>query len=386
MRNHPPKKTKVIFAGIYPEKKNTAAYNRFLATIKMVKASFEYEIVMPERYALKNRILKGLLARMLFFHQILKTFRSLDKNNFNYIIFFKYSDPVMCLICWFFAKPLNIKLGLERNEFPAPFIAEKKNHIKKAFYEWCVLTWHFRLFDVLLLMTDELIEFYGRYAKKTCVIQKLPMTVDFSRFTNMAYNQKNPYIFYAGSLSERKDGVESLIHAFKKVSVAYPDIRLKIAGGNKGEQKKLASIVAALKLEEKVDFLGFVDREDIPGYLCSAKIVLLPRPDSLQARGGFPTKLGEYLAAGRPVISTRVGEIPRYLSEKDIFFISPDNIEEDLMEKINDVLSDYSRACIVAERGKSVAKKHFSLEANQGFIKLAFEELFPSNPKLTQVF
>ena len=373
---HTSKKIKVIFAGIYPEKKNTAAYNRFLATVKMVKASFECEVVMPERYVLKNRILKGLVARALFFRQIIKTFLTLDKKNYNHIVFFKFSDPMMCLICWFFTKPMNIKLALERNEFPSPFIAEKNNRIKKTLYTWFVLTWQFRLFDALFLMTDELIEFYGRYAKKKSVIQKLPMTVDFSRFGSPASHQKDAYIFYAGSLSERKDGVESLINAFNKVSVAYPHISLKIAGGAKGGEEKLASIVKTLSLEGKVHFLGFVGREEIPDYLCSAKIVVLPRPDSRQARGGFPTKLGEYLASGRPVIATKVGEISEYLSENDIFFISPDNIKAELVEKMNYILSNYDQALVVAERGKYVAKNYFSLEANQDFIKRAFESVF----------
>ena len=42
-------------------------------------------------------------------------------------------------------------------------------------------------------------------------------------------------------------------------------------------------------------------------------MLVLARPDNIQAKGGFPTKLGEYLATGNPVVVTKVGEIPNYL-------------------------------------------------------------------------
>ena len=70
IKKHSHKKIKVVFAGIYPENKNTAAYNRFLSTLKMVKDSFACEVVMPERYMLKNRILKVLSVRVVYFLQL----------------------------------------------------------------------------------------------------------------------------------------------------------------------------------------------------------------------------------------------------------------------------------------------------------------------------
>lgn len=371
-------KLKVIITGIKPANRNTAAYNRFLATVKMVKASFECEVVMSERAKIKNRIFNGLIARFSFVQTLIKIFSKIDNKKYSHIIFLKYSDPFLCLFCWLLAKPKNIKLALERNEFPAPFISSEKKSIKKVFYTHCILTWHYRLFDVLFLMTDELIDFYGRYTRKNCIIQKLPMTVDFSRFKTEKPRQKAPYIFYAGSLSESKDGVESLLHAFKIISDIYPNINLKIAGVAKNENQlqRLLDIIREHKIEDRTDILGLVKRDDIPGYLCSAKIVVLPRPDSMQARGGFPTKLGEYLAAGIPVIVTRVGEIPKYLTENEVFFISPKNIINELVEKIKYILSNYSKSLDVAEKGKTVAINHFSLETNQKAFKDAFQKLF----------
>ncbi len=51
-------------------------------------------------------------------------------------------------------------------------------------------------------------------------------------------------------------------------------------------------------------------------------------PDSKQAQGGFPTKLGEYLATGNPVCATTVGEIPDYLVDgESVYFAVPGSVD-----------------------------------------------------------
>jgi len=371
-------KIKVIIAGIRPKNKQTAAYNRYLATEKILRALYKCTVVMPNRLNKRSRITTGVIARFHLLKALSLILLKVDNKKYNHIIFLKYTDPFLCLAIWLLAQFKGVKLAIERNEFPAVFINKQSNPIKLFLYKYCVLSWHYRLIDVLFLMTDELINFYSRYTKNNCIIQKFPMTVDFSRFKVEKQSLKNSYIFYAGSLSEQKDGVESLIHAFKKIINIDPQINLKIAGGtNDGMQgKRLHDLIKEAALEDRVELLGIISRDEIPGYLCAATMVVLPRPDSMQARGGFPTKLGEYLAAGRPVIVTRVGEIPKYLSDNEVFFISPDNIIGELSEKIQYVLSNYNEALQVAERGKGVAFKKFSLETNQKVFRAAFEKLF----------
>jgi glycosyltransferase involved in cell wall biosynthesis len=374
------KKIKVLLVQGYATQTNTAAFNRNAAVEKMVGTVFEYELIAPEKLfsRFKNRIIAGIINRYLIVKAARKAIASCDGQT-DYVIFLRSINPFVALVIWLFSRAKGIKLALERNEFPSVFIQNGTSLIKTMFYKYFILPWHYRLFDVLFLMTDELLQFYGKYTKKECIIQKLPMTVDFSRFENNTPSPKNdPYIFYAGSLSEAKDGVESLICAFSKIADEFPEISLKIAGGTKTGtlEKRLSDMISEKQLSNQISLLGFVDRNEIPQYLCAAKMVVLPRPDSLQARGGFPTKFGEYLAAGRPVIVTRVGEIPKYLSENEVYFISPDNIADELIQKIKYILLHEKKALETASLGKAAARKYFSLEANQGAIKYALERLF----------
>jgi glycosyltransferase involved in cell wall biosynthesis len=101
-------------------------------------------------------------------------------------------------------------------------------------------------------------------------------------------------------------------------------------------------------------------RDAIPSIIGNADLLVLPRPDSKQAQGGFPTKLGEYLATGNPVCATSVGEIPDYLTDNEsVFFAQPGSVES-FAEAMRRALSDPENAKRVGLNGKKVAQKEFN--------------------------
>ena len=93
--------------------------------------------------------------------------------------------------------------------------------------------------------------------------------------------------------------------------------------------------------------------------LIQSSILVLPRPSSKQGEGGFPTKLGEYLATSNPVITTTVGEIPLYLKDNvNAFLIEPDNLTA-LVDKICFIINNPDFAKEVAKNGCETAKENF---------------------------
>lgn len=364
--------------------KNTASFNRNEMVEEMLCSTFRCEVFRPsnwENYS-KNRYLRGLKLRLSSYWQLHNLISLTKDKSYNYVLFiFPLDpftvDPFIDLATSLFAKLLKIKVVTERNEYPYVF-SNGANSFKKILYRLLLLPWHYRVFNALFIMTDELINFYGKHASKKCIIQKLPMTVDLRRFDNTKKDPGVSYIFYSGSLLERKDGVESLIHAFSKIAYKHTDLFLKIANSaeNATQVEKLDLIIKRYGLFDRVILLGSVDRDSIPKLLFSAKILVLARPDSLQARGGFPTKLGEYLASGQPVIVTRVGEIPKILLEDQVYFINPLNLVAELAAKIDFILSNYAEALKIGANGKKAAIKNFSLESNRIKLKIGIEKLF----------
>ncbi|MGC9471143.1 MAG: glycosyltransferase [Bacteroidales bacterium] len=199
------------------------------------------------------------------------------------------------------------------------------------------------------------------------------MTVDFQRFDCNTGKTEN-YIGYVGSLSCKKDGLDILIRAFHLIHNEFPEYGLRIVGTTENEKEKefLCNLCSDLQITERVTFMGEKNRNEIPDFICRASLLILARPESKQSEGGFPTKLGEYLASGNPVVVSDVGEISEYLCDgQDAYFVKPGNAE-DLADKIRQALSNYSEAKRIGMEGKRTARHHFDYFSHVNRIKYFF--------------
>jgi glycosyltransferase involved in cell wall biosynthesis len=130
--------------------------------------------------------------------------------------------------------------------------------------------------------------------------------------------------------------------------------------------------IEKLNLSEKIHYGGEINRNAIPSILLNAKLLVLPRPDSKQAQGGFPTKLGEYLASGKPVCATRVGEIPDYLIDNEsVFFAEPGSVDS-FADAISRSMNNPNQSIKVGLNGKKVAETYFNKDIQS---KLLFDFL-----------
>jgi glycosyltransferase involved in cell wall biosynthesis len=157
-----------------------------------------------------------------------------------------------------------------------------------------------------------------------------------------------------------KDGVVNLIKIFSILGEKHDQLKLLLIGtASEPELMELKQLAEHLNARNIV-FYGSVARDEMPPLLCGAKILVLARPSSLQSTGGFPTKLGEYLATGKPVVVTKVGDIPRYLEDgENAYLVEPDD-NNAFAEKLNFVLTHYDDALKTAGKGKDLTDSIFN--------------------------
>lgn len=114
-------------------------------------------------------------------------------------------------------------------------------------------------------------------------------------------------IVYAGTPAE-VSGARLLLAAFR--ILPDPDAHLIFTGrgGLEGEIREAAAV------DPRIQVAGFVQRREMQRLLCSATVLVNPRPGSYpENRYNFPAKLLDYLASGRPVITTLAGDLdPEY--------------------------------------------------------------------------
>ncbi len=248
---------------------------------------------------------------------------------------------------------LRIKYFQEKSEFP--FVLMRNGFFQKLFAELYVNT-TYKLFDGLIVMTKPLMNYFNDKVRKSAKLFEMPMTVDIDRFSiPKSTSPYGSYIAYCGDMAGNKDGVRNLIEAYHLASKEIGDVKLLLIGGssNQDDFNKLQEYAIALN-NNGIIFYGRASRNDIPQLLVNAKALALARPSSLQSTGGFPTKLGEYLSTGNPVVVTKVGDIPSYLNDDNAFTVEPDDNKAFALA-IVEIFQDYSSALIKAKKGKMVA-------------------------------
>lgn len=227
--------------------------------------------------------------------------------------------------------------------------------------------------DCFAVMTTTLLNYHKKIAKPSAKFLHLPMTVDMSRFAIEKSNEKVDYIAFAGSLNNLKDGADILIESFADISDKFPELELHIAGECQPDVDKQREVIKQRGLTNRVKYVGLLSREQIPRFLVDATILALPRPDSHQAQGGFPTKLGEYLSTKNPVCATKVGEIPQYLQDNISAFMATAGDTDSFTDALLRALSDKDNARKVAEGGYMVAKQNFNMEVQARRLKFFLE-------------
>lgn len=93
-----------------------------------------------------------------------------------------------------------------------------------------------------------------------------------------------------------------LFDAMRGVSRSVPGARLAMVGGYHGR------VPADLHASGAVVRTGFLPRVELSRWLSAASVCVIPLRDTIANRGRWPGKISEYLAAGRAIVMTSVGD------------------------------------------------------------------------------
>lgn len=100
--------------------------------------------------------------------------------------------------------------------------------------------------------------------------------------------------------------------------------------------------------------------DQVPQILKNAKILVSSQPNTKRAEGGFPTKLGEYMITGVPILMTDVGEIAKYVKNGENGYIVPPDNPESYAKQLSFILKNYNTALQVANNAKQYIINNFS--------------------------
>ena len=220
--------------------------------------------------------------------------------------------------------------------------------------------------DGIISISDALLNLAKKYTLRSCEHIKVPILIDFDQYyiENKSENENMPFIFHAGTLYEQKDGILGMIEAFgiasQKINVPLRFISTgNINNTHDYEREHIKSLIAKYHLEDKLFFTDYISNEQLKEYLSKALLVIINKYPTQQNEYCFSTKLGEYLAAAKPLIITNVGEAMNWLKDGKNAIVVESNDIEALANSIIWVINNSERAKQLGLMGQELCRGSF---------------------------
>ncbi len=169
-------------------------------------------------------------------------------------------------------------------------------------------------------------------------------------------------IGYTGHLYKDR-GLDTLVKVAKYLDDSY---LILIVGGMEEDIKRINRLISKEKVGSRVELLGKKPASSIVLYQLSSDALVMPYSKRWNLQNwSSPMKLYEYMASGRPMISTDFQTIRSVLDEESCIFVKPDDPQE---------MSEAIKRCR-ADRGfsDSISRRSFGIVQDFSWDKRAGE-------------
>jgi L-malate glycosyltransferase len=187
--------------------------------------------------------------------------------------------------------------------------------------------------------------------------------VDFERFANAPRHRQELFphlppgsklVAVVANMNVQTKGHADLVLAAREVCREIPEAKFLLVGDGV-ERPRTAAMAAQLGLSETVLFLG--RRNDVSTILACCDLFVLP-----SWAEGLPNSVLEAMAAGIPVVATRVGGTPEIIQHGVNGLLVNPRDPHRLAEAIMQILQDPPRARALAEAGQNRVRIEFGFD------------------------
>lgn len=281
-----------------------------------------------------------------------------------------YPDIIYVRIMWSFTplvlgRFLSVPVMLEINDSPHRAYASIKNLFKRTVVH-LIDKISFRLSDHILPVTQKIAEnmhtLEGIPWRKLTV---LPSGTNIDLFHPMdkrqsclqlGFDESLIYIGFIGAFF-RHQGIDTLIDAGPAIIQKYPQVRFLVLGDGPmraaWSQKIDDNALSAYFL-----FPGNVPYEEVPQYCGVMDVGVAPFRKEAVERS--PVKIFDYLACGKPVVATDVGETSGFFADSGAVIIVPPEDPVALAQGINRLLENETLRAEMGEKGRAFIANRYS--------------------------
>ena len=280
----------------------------------------------------------------------------LHSNQISTVILYGDNLFLVHLVFWLYTRFTGKRFIGDRSELPT----EKERQSK---LKMCLYGIKQRMFDGMIVMTKQLMNFYSRYSSQPNFLYFLPMTIDSNRFKEVQKDMASPPYISVVFGTHNRDGLLDSLKSFDLYCSKGGTYDLWLIGDyhNMPNKKQLDEYILSSEYRDRIYILGLQPNDRVPAILYNSSILLTTPQYYLS--GGFPTKLGEYMLSGVPVVATNAGEILDYIEpDIDMLICSPGDYD-DISTALLRIENDEKLAFNLATNARNKALNVFSAES-----------------------
>jgi glycosyltransferase involved in cell wall biosynthesis len=194
----------------------------------------------------------------------------------------------------------------------------------------------------------------GVNTKQFCPIHTSPLLVEWRK--RLGIKSNDTVIAYVGNLAPWQ-GIDDLIEISFRLLSKNGNLKFLIVGEGVLKPLLLKKVINS-GYDGKIIFTGMLNHEDIPFIINLADICVAP----LRVMTGSPIKVFEYMACGKPVVTSRIEGLEFIEAEGAGRLTAPEDIIS-LEEALSELIADPRKRADMGQKGMQISRERFSWES-----------------------
>ncbi len=219
----------------------------------------------------------------------------------------------------------------------------------------------------------------GADAERVFVIGNAVDTEHFQPMVEVTHLPSVPreafVVGFTGSL-KKWHGVDTLLEAFRCFYAIEPSAHLLICGDGP-KRGWIEGFIEGAGLVDAVTLTGWVAHKMLPGLIARMDIATAPYPEA-DEHYFSPLKLFEYLAMGRPIVASDIGQTAELLSGSRAAVLLPPGNAKALTTAMQQLKQDPLRRCQMSAAARSEGVRHDWIRNARLAIQIAANRSVPA--------
>ena len=303
----------------------------------------------------------------------------------NFDVIHAANPPDTFFLIGMFYRLLGKKYIFDQHDLaPEMFLVKFKGHMKFLYkFQLFLEQWSYRTSHLVITTNaaqkKRAVEHDRCRTDKVCVVRNGPSLKQMELVPpEPELKRGRCYLLAYIGVMGSQDGVEYALHALHDLVYkrGRQDVSLVLMGDGDATPS-LRNLARELKLDEYVNFTGWLEREDVQRYLSVVDVGLTPDPQNGMNEFLTMIKTMEYMAVGKPVVSFDLQEA-RLLAQDASLYAIPNQVE-DYADKIVTLLDNDELRCKMGAFGRKRIEEELGWEHSKKSLLLAYESILSTS-------